>query len=138
MLTRLWVGLLIWHGLLLGLALVLTGQGPVLDWPGVAMGLLAASGVLVMPGFLVAGYFRMQSYKRYWEGAVVKPTGYLTGNFWVFGVLDLAATGSALAVLCSGDPRFAIPGVLAMTLEGINRPGLGPMVEQASEAGGEG
>ncbi|MEM6393155.1 MAG: hypothetical protein AAF797_10315 [Planctomycetota bacterium] len=137
-LSRLWVGLLVWHSLLLGGALLWTGGGPVLDWPRVALGMLVASSVLVVPGFAVAGFFRMQSYKRYWEGAVVKPQGYLMGNLWVLGVLDVSATLSALAVLCSADPRFAIPGVVAMTLEGINRPRISPMLPHGAEGVGKG
>lgn len=136
MMSRLWLGMLVWHVSLLGTALGFTAGGPLLDWPRAGLGLLVAASLLVLPGFGVAGYARMQSYKRYWQGPVVLPKGYVRGNLWVFGVLDLAVTLSALAVLCSADPRYAIPGVVAMTLEGINRPRMGPM--EAGGTGGQG
>lgn len=120
---------LIWAALLMGQITFLivvgvllgTGQGPRNPEMGTIVSYISL-GQLV---FLVPlGYFvRMQVYKRNWQGNVVTPKGYVTGNVFLFACCEAVAMTGLLALLLSGTPGMAAaPAVLALATLVVNVP----------------
>lgn len=130
LLRRIWLLSLSWHTLLLVVGVLVAGVWRWLSWTTVGMWLAGVAAGLLVLGLPIAGYVRMQFYKRYWQGQAVASEGYVSGNLTVVVVVDLVVTFAVLAAVLSSDLLWLIPGVVAWGLEGANWPSGLPMQPQ--------
>ena len=76
-----------------------------------------------------AGYFiRGQVYKANWQGQVVTPSGYSTGNIVLLAILESVAIIALVLMFVGGWPPW--PGVialLALVIQAVNFPTGAPM-----------
>lgn len=86
---------------------------------------------------LPIGYFvRMQVYKRSWQGDVISPSGYSTGNIILFACCESVALFALIVVLITRSYWPAIiPAVIAMAIMVVNFPNGRAMFPPGSFSG---
>lgn len=129
---------ILWAGLLAGqliflivvAALIVDKQQSSLDdatvWP-----LLAGLLVFLVTAVGVGLFLRAQVYKAHWQGQVVTPHGYLTGNLIFLALCEgVSFAGLALCLAHGSFWPFALGSFLALSAQVVNFPHGGPMHPQ--------
>ncbi len=129
---------LIWAAMLMGmlvLAVVLTQSFSHPPTPAAATRFAWTSAGLLLVT-TPAGYFiRMQTYKRHWQGEIITPRGYRTGNIILFACLEAPAVASlAAGLLGRSFWPYALPAAIAQVLFALNFPTGRPLHPPATPA----
>ena len=84
--------------------------------------------VLLVTNTFMGVFVRNQVYKKNWQGQVVSPAGYFTGNLLMFAFVEgVVLLGLGLYILARSFGPGAVPTVLAMAIYAVNFPHGGPM-----------
>lgn len=118
-LRALWVGFLM-VDVALGIVGLLRIEWDSFPMPWIAWGLTA---LLVLSGF----FGRNQIYKKYWQGRVVTPRGYLLGNGLLFIALLFVTFASAMALMRGMVVIGFVGLIVALFLQVVNFPTGKPM-----------
>lgn len=99
--------------------------------------------IVFLAGTITLGYFiRMQIYKSGWQGQVVSPGSYFTGNLMLLAMLEGASLFALVVTLLNGSLwPTVLPAVAAMAVQVINFPNgqaLAPAQPQFGQAGSGG
>ena len=83
---------------------------------------------LVLVCIPIGYYIRMQLYKRNWQGDIITPKGYFTGNLILLALCEGPALMGLVLVMLAGEFwPWIIPTLVAMGAQIINFPNGRPM-----------
>lgn len=88
--------------------------------------------VMLVTNTFMGVFIRSQIYKKNWQGQVVTPQGYFSGNLIMLASMEgVVLLGLVVCILAGSFWPAAVPTALAMAIYAVNFPHGGPMHGQA-------